>query len=156
MKVERSRRYPIGDVSEELDNVLRLRMAAREQSQHIPPQPTAPPLQRNRHRRLSRDWAAALDAVQQASDTMSAAEMRAREIEARGVALAERALKELRTAEARIQSAEEALRAAEARAIEAEARAQEAEEWLARLHEAINDRLLVRRTDAPTSSSYAA
>lgn len=133
--MDRSRRYPLGDVSEELDNVLRLRLAAQGQ-------PVAQ--QRTRHRRLGRDWAAALDAVQQASETMSAAEQRARDIEARGVALAERALKELKDAESRIQSAEEALRAAEARATEAEARAQEAEEWLARLHEAINDRLLVR------------
>jgi predicted ribosome quality control (RQC) complex YloA/Tae2 family protein len=145
VNVDRSRQYPLGDVSDELDNVLRLRLAAQGQ-------PVVQ--QRNRHRRLGRDWAVALEAVQQASENMSAAEQRARDIEARGVALAERALKELKEAESRIQIVEEALRVAETRANEAEARAQEAEEWLARLHEAINDRLLVRPNSG--SASHAA
>ena len=151
--MERSRRFPLGDVTEELDNVLRLRLASKD---HVGSQ------QRNRHRRLGRDWAAALDAVQQASETMTATELRARDIEARGVALAEKALKELQAAEARVQAAEERVlaaeevtRMAEQRVIEAEARAQEAEDWLARLNEAIQDRLLVRRPDSYGSSAAA-
>ena len=151
--MDRSRRFPLGDVTEELDNVLRLRLASKD---HAGSQ------QRNRHRRLGRDWAAALDAVQQASETMTATEHRARDIEARGVALAEKALKELQAAEARVQAAEarvqaaeDATRAAEQRSIEAEARAQEAEDWLARLNEAIQDRLLVRRPDSYGSSAAA-
>jgi chromosome segregation ATPase len=124
-------------MSAELDNVLRMRLATS---------PSLPADQRNRTRQLGRDWAAALDAVQQASETMEAAELRSRDIEARGVALAERALAELKQSEARIQGLEAALRAAESRAAEADARAQEAEQWLARLSEAIQDRLVSRST----------
>ncbi len=147
--MDRSRRFP-EDVTEELDNVLRLRLATKDDlnAHH-----------RNRHRRMGRDWAEALEAVQQASDTMTATENRARDVEARGVALAEKAMAELQAAEARvqaaearlqiaesrIQTAEETARLMEARALDAEARAQEAEEWLARLNDAIQDRLLVRR-----------
>ncbi len=145
--MERSRRLPLGDVTEELDNVLRLRLAAKTQ-------PAGE--QRYRRPRLGRDWTAALEAVQQASDSMTAAERRARDIEARGVALAERALKELKAAEARAHAAEEALRAAETRAHEAETRAQEAEEWLHRLNEAIHDRLVLRPAEMRQGASAAA
>ena len=131
----------------DLDNVLRLRLAAKERG---------PAAERNQQRRLSNDWAAALEAVQRASETMAATEHRAREVEAQGVALAERALAELQSAEARIRDAEEALRRAEMRAAEAEARAQEAEEWLARLHEAIQDRLVFRRPDPRHANTAAA
>ena len=133
--METVRRLPPTDMSAELDNVLRMRLATSA---------SLPADQRNRARRLGRDWAAALDAVQQASETMEAAELRSRDIEARGVALAERALAELKQAEARIQGLEAALRMAESRAAEADARAQEAEQWLARLSEAIQDRLVSR------------
>jgi hypothetical protein len=60
----------------------------------------------------------------------------------------------LQNAETRIRAAEEALRTAETRAAEAEARAQEAEEWLARLNEAIQVRL-VTRSDT-RNGAYAA
>ena len=133
--METVRRLPPADMSAELDNVLRMRLANSA---------SLPADQRNRARRLGRDWAAALDAVQQASESMEAAELRSRDIEARGVALAERALAELKQAEARIQGLEAALRMAESRAAEADARAQEAEQWLARLSEAIQDRLVSR------------
>ncbi|HEX2215446.1 MAG TPA: hypothetical protein VHG27_01930 [Xanthobacteraceae bacterium] len=126
-------------MTEELNNVLRLRLAAKEE---------APAAQRNPQRRLGRDWAQALDAVQEASDRIAAAERRANETEARGIALAERALEELKRAEARVQTAE-------ARAAEAEARAQEAEDWLARLHDAIQERLLPRQDTARGSSAAA-
>jgi hypothetical protein len=136
--VDRSRRIAAAETPDDFDNVLRLRLAATDQ--------------RNRERRLGREGAAMLQAVRQASADMHATESRARDIEARGVALAERALQQLKAAEARIQAAEEVARAAEARAAEAEARAQEAEEWLARLNEAIQDGLLRR----PGGSTAAA
>jgi hypothetical protein len=153
VQVNHHRQEPLADVTAELDNVLRLRLAQRE-----PP----PVEQRNRHRRLGRDWADALEAVQMASTQMAETEQRARDIEARGLALADRALKELKAAELRVQSAEDAQRAAEARAIEAEARAQdaearaqEAEGWLTRLNQAIHDRLLPRQGDARRGSAAA-
>lgn len=154
--MERSRLFPPSDVTEDLDNVLRLRLAGKMS-------PTVE--ERNRHRRLGRDWSADLVAVQQASETMMENERRAREIEARGVALAERALQQLKEAESRIAAADDAVRVAEAHAIEAETRvrdaeirareaearvkdaeirAREAEDWLMRLHDVIQDRLVAR------------
>jgi hypothetical protein len=145
------RQPPLTDVTAELDNVLRLRLARR-----APP----PAEQRNRHRRLGRDWTEALEAVQQASAQMAATEQRARDIETRGLALADRALKELKAAELRVRAAEDAQRAAEARALacearaqEAEARAQEAEAWLTRLNQAIHDGFLARSADLRQGSA---
>ena len=156
--MDRSRR-PAAAEPDEFENVLRLRLASGEP--------------RGRERRLGRDGAALLQAVKQASLEMTATENRARDVEARGVALAERALQQLKAAEARIQAAEEAARVAEARAHEAyarvheaearaqqaemraqeaESRAQEAEEWMARLNEAIEASLLRR----PGSTTAAA
>jgi hypothetical protein len=136
--VDRMRRFPLGEATDDLEKVLRLRLASR---------PQEPAQQRNRQRQLGRNWASALDAVQQAADVLRSTEQHAADIEARGVALAERALGELKQAELRIHAAEEAMQAMEARAQEAEARAAEAEEWLSRLHQAIHDRLLTRRPE---------
>jgi len=165
--VDRSRR-PAAAEPDDFENVLRLRLASGEQ--------------RGRERRLGREGAAMLQAVKQASLEMTATENRARDIEARGVALAERALQQLKAAESRIQAAEEAARVAESRILkaearaqraeshlqeaearaqeaetraqQAEARAQEAEEWLTRLNEAIEDSLL-RRSGASNSTVAA-
>lgn len=136
--MDRGKRFAAAEIPEEFENVLRLRLASGEQ--------------RGRECRPGTDGAALLQAVKQASLEMSAAENRARDIEARGVALAERALQQLKAAEARIQAAEAAARMAEARAVEAEARAQEAEEWLARLNDAIQEGLLGRRPGGNPSS----
>lgn len=136
--MDRSRRFAAPETPDEFENVLRLRLASGEQ--------------RGRDRRLGREGAAMLQAVRQASMEMNATESRARDVEARGVALAERALQQLKAAEARIQAAEEAARAAEARAAEAEARAAEAEEWLARVNEAIQDGLLSRPAGGSSSA----
>lgn len=100
-----------------------------------------------------RDWAATLDAVHQAAEIMRSTENQSKEVEARGLALAERALKELKIAEGRIQAAEAAQRVAEARVREAEARAREAEEWLGRLHEAINKHLIDRQPDTTRNAA---
>jgi hypothetical protein len=102
-----------------------------------------------------RDWAATLDAVHQAAEMMRSTENHSKEVEARGLALAERALKELKISENRIQAAEAAQRAADARTKEAEARAREAEEWLSRVHEAIVDHLITRRPDGARESAAA-
>jgi hypothetical protein len=65
--------------------------------------------------------------------------------EARTDAVLQRAIDELKAAEGRI-------KALEARALQAETRAREAERWLARLHEAMQDKLAEWRTD---EASYA-
>jgi hypothetical protein len=70
---------------------------------------------------------AALDLVHQVAAVIKANE-------ARTETIVQRAIEELKAAEARI-------RALEARALEAETRANEAEKWLMRLHEAIQEKL---------------
>ena len=143
--MERNRRLP-RDGAEALDNILRLGSGPREQA--------APPATRGL--RARRDSAAALDAVHQAAETMRASEGQAREAEARGLALAERALKELKIAEGRVQAAEAAARAAEVRAREAEAQAREAEDWLMRLQDAIKEHIVHRAPNGASGSTVAA
>lgn len=140
--MERARRLsPVGPVPQDLDNVLRLRLA-RSAQQAAAPEPV-----RGARRRAAVDWSAALDAVEEAADAMNSTEHHAKEIEQRGVALAERALAELKNAEARVRTAEDAARAAEARAAQAEERLREAEDWLERIQDAIETRLLTRAGD---------
>jgi FKBP-type peptidyl-prolyl cis-trans isomerase len=122
-----------------MDNILRLGAAIKEQTNTGPA-------------RAKRDWASALSVIRQAADAMSATEERAKEIEGRSRAMADRAVEELKNAERRIhaaemaaKSAEAAARNAEARAREAEARAQEAEDWLLRFHDEIVKYLITRR-----------
>jgi chromosome segregation ATPase len=88
--------------------------------------------------------AAALDMVRQAAEAFRAAEDRLHSTEARGEAIVQRAMKELKNLNARKQTLESRLRSAEVRAQlmearlqENEARAKQAEEWLARLHDAL-------------------
>jgi hypothetical protein len=139
--MERARRLPPATGPQDLDNVLRLRLS-RERGP-APVQAPAPRYERQ-ERRSAPDWSAALDAVEEAADAMHSTEHHAKEIETRGVALAERALAELRNAEERIRIAEEATRVAETRAMQAEARLREAEDWLSRIQDAIETRLLTR------------
>lgn len=145
--MERARRLPVDTGPQDLDNVLRMRLA-RERPTAAPAPAPAPVIRREEprydDRRRPQDWSAALEAVEEAADAMNSTQHQAKEIEARGVALAERALAELRSAEARIRTAEEATRIAEARASEAEDRLREAELWMARIQEAIETRLLPR------------
>ena len=144
--MERSRRLP-SNGADALDNILRLGSGAKEQA----PAPTG-----HRGLRARRDSAAALDAVHQAAEAIRATEGQAREAEARGLALAERALKELKIAEGRVQAAEAAARAAEVRAREAEAQAREAEDWLMRLQDAIKEHIVVRGPATGSGSTAAA
>jgi chaperonin cofactor prefoldin len=88
--------------------------------------------------------AAALNMVRQAAEAFRAAEDRLSTTEARGEAIVQRAMKELKNLNARKETLESRLRSAEVRAQLMEARLQEneerakqAEEWLARLHEAL-------------------
>lgn len=145
--MERSRRLP-REGADALDNILRLGGGAKEQASA----PAAAP-QRARTRR---DSAAALDAIHHAAEMMRMTEGQAREAEARGLALAERALKELKVAEGRVQAAEAAARAAEARAREAEAQAREAEDWLMRLQDAIKEQFVDRPPLGGSGSTAAA
>lgn len=138
-----ARRLPAGSETQDLDNVLRLRMARGRPAAAAPAAPSIS----ERRRAPSVDWSATLDAVEEAAEAMISTETHAKEIEMRGVALAERALAELRNAEERIRIAEEAARQSEARAIEAESRLREAEEWLGRIQDAIESRLLTRAAD---------
>lgn len=142
--MERSRRVP-RDGADALDNILRLGGAQTEQAP-APGRPT----------RTRRESAAALDAVHQAAEMIRATEGQAREAEARGLALAERALKELKIAEGRVQAAEAAARAAEQRAREAEAQAREAEDWLLRLQDAIKEHIVFRAPGAGSNATAAA
>lgn len=146
MAVERSRRLP-RESADALDNILRLGSGSKE---------AAPATAAYRPLRARRDSAAALDAVHQAAEAIRATEGQAREAEARGLALAERALKELKIAEGRVQAAEAAARAAEARAREAEAQAREAEDWLMRLQDAIKEHIVVRVPGSGSGSTAAA
>lgn len=139
--MERSKRFARADIAEAMDNVLRLGLAGKEQSG-----PVAPGA--NRNVRVRREWAAALDAIHQAAEQLRATDDHARDVEARGVTLVERALKELKIAEGRIEAAEAATRAAEARCREAELRAKEAEEWVSRLHDEILSNLISARADS--------
>jgi hypothetical protein len=132
-----------------MDNILRLGMSIKEQT-NTSPSPA------------KRDWASALSVIRQAADAMSATEERAKEIESRSRAMADRAVEELKNAERRIhaaemaaKSAEAAARSAEGRAREAEARAQEAEDWLMRFHDEIVKYLITRRAE-PTADIAAA
>ena len=118
-----------------LDKVLRLALAPKEQSS-VPRSSVA-----------QRDLTAALDLVHQAAESIRVTEHRAKEMEARTRALADRATEELRLAEQRIQTAEARARAAEERAQQAEARAQEAEEWLKRIHDVIVEELPPRAAE---------
>ena len=77
--------------------------------------------------RAARTGQAALDLVQQVAAAIRANEVRTETI-------VQRAIEELKSAEARI-------KALEARALEAETRANEAEKWLVRLHQAIQEKL---------------
>ncbi len=88
--------------------------------------------------------AAALNMVRQAAEAFRAAEDRLHATEARGEAIVQRAMKELKNLNARKETLESRLRSAEVRAQlmearlqENEARAKQAEEWLARLHDAL-------------------
>ena len=143
--MERSRRSQ-REGADALDNILRLGPAKEQAGAPVG----------NRSLRTRRDSAAALDAVHQAAELMRATEGQAREAEARGLALAERALKELKIAEGRVQAAEAATRAAEQRAREAEAQAREAEEWLLRLQDAIAENLIERRREAHPGAAAVA
>jgi hypothetical protein len=152
--VERS--APAGsDLTDDLASALRLRLAANAPAQH-----------RNCAGRLARAFAADLESVRSASEALSAGERRVNEIEARSAALADRAVQQLEQVHARIRTAEEAERVADARTRDADERARladaltrdaeervqsaearllEAEHWLKRLHDAIQDHLVVRR-----------
>ena len=140
--MERGPGSPRETVAERMDNILRLGKAIKEQAG-------------NSQARPKPDWASALSVIRQAADAMSATEERAREIETRSRAMADRAVEELKNAERRIHaaemaatSAEAAARNAEARAREAEARAQETEDWLLRFHDEIVKYLLARRGES--------
>jgi hypothetical protein len=100
-----------------IDKILRFARAQREQGVLLP----------GRDEVTKETGQAALDLVHQV-----AAVIRANE--ARTETVVQRAIEELRSAEARI-------KALEARALAAETRASEAEKWLMRLHEAIQDKL---------------
>jgi hypothetical protein len=133
---------PRETVAERMDNILRLGLSIKEQAGNAPA-------------RTKRDWASALQVIRQAADAMSATEERAKEIETRSRAMADRAVEELKNAERRIHAAETAARTAEAatrnaeaRAREAESRAQEAEDWLMRFHDEILKYLIARRGEA--------
>jgi hypothetical protein len=135
---------PRETVADRMDNILRLGMSIKEQAT------TGGPA-----RSSKRDWASALQVIRQAAEAMSATEERAKDIETRSRAMADRAVEELKNAERRIHAAETALRtaesaarSAEARAREAETRAQEAEEWLMRFHDEILKYLIARRGDS--------
>ena len=143
--MERSRRLP-REGADALDNILRLGGSAPKEQAPAP----------GRTVRARRDSAAALDAVHQAAEMIRATEGQAREAEARGLALAERALKELKIAEGRVQAAEAAARAAELRAREAEAQAREAEDWLMRLQDAIKEHIVFRPPGTGSGSTAAA
>jgi hypothetical protein len=142
--LERNRTFSREKIVEGLDNVLRLGRPAPDAGREA-----------TRSVRIKRDWVSALDSVNQAAEVLRASENHAKEVEARGVALAERALQELKLAESRVQAAQAAERAAEARAEEAEARAKEAEDWLLRLQDAIHENLLIRPA-APAHRTSAA
>lgn len=150
--LQRTARRPVGPAPQDLDNVLRLRIA--RDRQYAPP-PAAPALSERRRAPVP-DWSATLDAVEEAAEAMMSTENAAKEIEMRGVALAERALAELRSAEERIRAAEEATRRAEARAVEAEARLRDAEEWLNRIQDAVETRLLSRAGESYRFNPHAA
>jgi hypothetical protein len=101
---------------------------------------------------VARRGAAAIDLVRQAAASIRATENRLHETEARGDALVQRAIQELRETETRVQGLVSRLKSAEVRAQvmearwqENEARARQAEEWLARLHQAIFEDLASKR-----------
>lgn len=93
----------------------------------------------------AREFAAAIDVVHEAAQSIRAAEERTREAEARTQNLAQRAAEELKNAELRIQALEARARAAEARAQEAEGRAKEADAWLRQIFATLAEELPVRR-----------
>lgn len=103
-----------GDVLDELNNILRF-AAPRE----LRPSPRG-------DAKGGHDMTIALGLIQRASEVMDQAEERASDIEARAIALAERAAGKLKDAEARILGAEQRAREAEARAEAAEQQGREA------------------------------
>ena len=104
------------DVLDELNNILRFAVAPK-------PQPAA---RSGRPPQTGRETTLALNLIQRASEVMDQAEERASDIEARAIALAERAAGKLKDAEARILGAEQRAREAEARAEAAEQQGREA------------------------------
>lgn len=94
----------------------------------------------------AREFAAAIDVVHEAAQSIRAAEERTREAEARTYNLAQHAAEELKNAELRIQTLEARARAAEVRAQEAEARAKEADGWLRQIFATLAEELPVRRS----------
>lgn len=112
---------------------------------------------------VARRGAAAIDLVRQAAASIRATENRLHETEARGEALVQRAIHELRETETRVQGLVSRLKSAEVRAQvmearwqENEARARQAEEWLARLHQAIFEDLASKRAIEQAKASRPA
>jgi chromosome segregation ATPase len=135
------------DVMGEVNNVLRAVMASKDEQR-----PARPDL-------TQRDWAAALDLIDQTSGVLEKGDQRIREAEARARSLAQRAIDELKAGEERAADLEAQVRAMEARAYEAETRAKEAEqraieaeEWLARMHETIERKFLPQDGEYSDSS----
>jgi hypothetical protein len=135
----RAREEENADSFAHLDRLLRVALAPEDRPVELP---------RNRNGLTEYDFAAAVDLVGQAGQTMRESQERAQEMEARHQSLMERATEQLNAAEARIKAAETRARIAEARlqdmetrVRDAEGRAKKAEEWLLRIHRAVVDML---------------
>jgi chromosome segregation ATPase len=144
------------DLLGEVNNVLRAVMASKDESYDHRPA---------RGDLSQRDWAAALEMIDQTYGMLEKGDDRIREAEARARALAQRAIDELKAGEERANNLEGQVRAMEARAYEfetrakeAEQRAIEAEEWLARMHETLERKFLPQDGEysQPSGSHLAA
>jgi hypothetical protein len=143
------------DLLGEVNNVLRAVMATKDESYEARPA---------RGDLTQRDWASALDLIDQTHGVLETGDDRIREAELRARTLAQRAIDELKAGEERANTLEAQVRDMEARAYEFETRAKEAEqraidaeEWLARMHETIERKFLPHGGEyAPKSGSHLA
>lgn len=138
------------NVMGEVTNVLRAVMASKGDGHDHHPARTD---------LTQRDWAAALEIIDQTYGMLEKGDDRIREAEHRARTLAQRAIDELKAGEERANNLEAQVRDMEARAYEfetrakeAEQRAIEAEEWLARMHETIERKFLPQGGEYPDSS----
>ena len=83
-----------------------------------------------------REWSAAVDLIEEASEAIRIGEQRAAELEAQLTHVTTQASEEMRRLNQQISLTEQKLSRAEERARLAESRAHEAEAWLVRLHDA--------------------